>query len=262
MKIATYNIWNENKGVGDRCRLIMDEILRVGADVIALQEITPDFYGNFLSPLPEYPFSRFGKYSGEEEGLAVLSKYPIDDSTFLHEDESYSNACALNVIISADGLKISLTDVHFPWDSIIAKEEQIVSVNRFCRNQLESRLADYLEVIGEIKFVIKSIPHLYKTGQHTLSGQEAKPYWYEVSSVYAAIHGHELQPTLDCVNTPRWKGKPATYAPENFDRIYVLNVRNGYRFESVEVFGTEVEPATGLCPSDHYGVSAEIKFLR
>ncbi len=71
-------------------------------------------------------------------------------------------------------------------------------------------------------------------------------------------------PTLDCVNNSRWKGKPATYAPENFDRIYVMDVRNGYRFESVELFGTEVDSAAGLCPSSHYdyGVATEIEFLR
>lgn len=100
------------------------------------------------------------------------------------------------------------------------------------------------------------------TGEQTIYGSEAKPYWYEVRSVYAAIKGQSLLPTLDCINNPRWKGKDATYAPENFDRIYVMDVRNGYRINRVELFGTEVNPVNYLCASDHYGVMADIEFLK
>lgn len=36
MRIATYNVWNENKGIGDRIEQILGEITKVNADVIAL----------------------------------------------------------------------------------------------------------------------------------------------------------------------------------------------------------------------------------
>lgn len=77
MRIATYNVWNENKGIGNRLEQILKEIRNVGADLIALQEITPEFYREHLSNMPEYPYSEFGKYTGEDEGLAILSKYPF-----------------------------------------------------------------------------------------------------------------------------------------------------------------------------------------
>lgn len=78
--------------------------------------------------------------------------------------------------------------------------------------------------------------------------------------MYAAVNGQALP--LDCVNNPRWKGKGATYAPENFDRFYVMDVRNGYRFDAVELFGTKVDLVSRLCASDHYGVLAEVRFLK
>lgn len=260
MKIATFNVWNENKGVGKRGRQIIEEILNTGADLIALQEITPRFYQEQLQKLPQYPYSEYGKYTDEEEGLAILSRYPFSDSTFLHMDEKYANSCALNVLLCADDIRISITDVHLPWDSARVREEQIVAIDRFCRERREK--ADYFIVLGDFNCGINSSVHRFMTGEQTLNGNEAKPYWYEVSGVYAAVKGRALAPTLDCINNPRWKGKEATYAPENFDRIYVMDVRNGYRFDRVELFGTKVDPESGLCASDHYGVAAEIGFLK
>lgn len=260
MRIATYNVWNENKGIGDRRRQIIAEILNTGADLIALQEITPQFYRNFLLKLSPYPYSEYGKYMNEEEGLAVLSRYPFAASTFLHTDEKYANSCALNVLLCVNDMRISVTDVHLPWDSAKKKEEQIVAIDLFCNEQKER--IDYCIVLGDFNCGINSSVHRFMTGEQTINGNEAKPFWYEVSGVYAAVKGQALAPTLDCINNPRWKGKEATYAPENFDRIYVMDVRNGYRFDRVELFGTKVDPESGLCASDHYGVAADVEFLK
>lgn len=39
MKIATYNIWNSDKGMPGREKQIIDEINALESDVIALQEV-------------------------------------------------------------------------------------------------------------------------------------------------------------------------------------------------------------------------------
>lgn len=260
MKIATYNVWNENKGIGNRFEQILEEIRNVNADLIALQEITPQFYQDFLSNMSEYPYSEFGKYTNENEGLAILSKYSFANCMFLHTDKNYKNSCALNVLININNIRVSVTNVHLPWDSIKVKEEQIVAIDKFSHEQ--SALADYFIVLGDFNCGVNSSVHRFMIGEQTIYGNEAKPYWYEVSSVYAAVNGQELLPTLDCINNPRWKGKESTYAPENFDRIYVMDIRNGYRFDRVELFGTEINPVNNLCASDHYGVMADIEFLK
>ena len=80
MRIATYNVWNENKGIGNRHKQLIQEIRKVDADIIGLQEVTPYFFENFLVQELEYPYHVFGKYTDEEEGLAILSKYPFEES--------------------------------------------------------------------------------------------------------------------------------------------------------------------------------------
>ena len=49
MRIATYNVWNENKGIGGRFEQIIQEIIDVGADIIALQEVTTKFFQDILT---------------------------------------------------------------------------------------------------------------------------------------------------------------------------------------------------------------------
>ena len=42
MKIATYNIWNSNKGFPKRLQQMIDEINRIDADIICLQEVNKE----------------------------------------------------------------------------------------------------------------------------------------------------------------------------------------------------------------------------
>ena len=259
MRIATYNVWNENKGVGGRFEQLIQEISNLNADIIALQEVTPEFYRYTLTHLVEYQYCEFRKYSGEDEGLAILSKYPIIDCTFLHIDKRYANSNGLNVLFKVAKARFSFTNVHLPWDSIKAKEEQIITIDKFIHEQKE--LADYFILLGDFNCGMNSSVHRFLTGEQTLYGKESNPYWLEVSSTFTELHGTTLLPTLDCINNPRWKGRNSIYSPEHCDRIYILDNWNHYAFNNVQVFGTEVNPINNLCASDHYGVMADIDFM-
>ena len=70
-----------------------------------------------------------------------------------------------------------------------------------------------------------------------------------------------MLPTLDCKNNPRWKGKNTIYAPENVDRIYILDNWATMKFVSTEIFGTAINPINNLSASDHYGVVVDVEFL-
>ena len=81
MIFATYNVWNEEKGMGDRTELILQELTRIQADLVALQEVTPRLQHQHLARLAGYPYLEFRQYAQEEEGLAVLSRYPLTTFT-------------------------------------------------------------------------------------------------------------------------------------------------------------------------------------
>ena len=77
MKIATYNIWNEETTLELRAKQIMEEIHKVNADVIGLQEVTTEFYNKYLIKESGYVHHAFMQYPREEEGLVMLSRYPL-----------------------------------------------------------------------------------------------------------------------------------------------------------------------------------------
>ena len=116
-KIATYNIWN-NEEQDKREKHILRELHIAEADIVGLQEVTDDFYENVLAKDEIYPYSCFYAYAGENEGLAILSKFPLCEEYFMNknEEDAYSNA--LNAIININGIRISITNVHLPWDSV------------------------------------------------------------------------------------------------------------------------------------------------
>ncbi len=262
MKIATYNVWNDNKGMGMRFQQLLKEIQSVDADIIGLQEVTPFFYEKILLQQSGYPYMKFHQYSNEQEGLAVLSRFPFDGSFFLQTLPEYSCSTALCVTFQVAGKHYSCTNLHLPWDSACKKEQQIAEIDRFIHELYQKGKSDVSILLGDFNGSLNSSVHRFLLGEQTLNGREAKPYWFELSSTFAEIHNLPLRPTLDFVRNPRWKGQNSTEIPYPADRIYVMYGSGNDCLRSVNIFGTEVSKENGLAASDHYGVAAEIDFCR
>lgn len=82
MRIATYNIWNSDTFWPLRLEPLCDEIKNLGADIIALQEVrATDVTTNNLNIAQciansvGYEYCEFQQYPGENEGMAILSKF-------------------------------------------------------------------------------------------------------------------------------------------------------------------------------------------
>ena len=258
MKIATYNIWNDEATLELRAKQIIEEIRAVEADVIGLQEVSTEFYKNHLATESGYVHHVFMQYPGEEEGLAMLSRYPLIFLEALYQRENYANSIAMNAFFMVDGVRFSLTNVHLPWNSVAVREHQILAIDR----HLGEQNADFHILIGDFNSDIASSVDRYLCGEQTLHGYEAKPCWNDLARAYAARSGEAIKPTLDTVHNPRWAGKKSMYAPEVMDRIYIRDHWHETELEAVKVFGTEVSKKTGYAASDHYGVVAEVNFKK
>lgn len=251
MRIATFNLWNDERGGEARRRQIVEEIKAARADVIGLQEVEPRLFHERLRAL--YPHAAFRAYSGEEEGLAILSRYPMLEINWLQEREG---CAAINAVLEAEGRRVAVTNLHLPWDSAIEKERQTVAVDSFAHGQD----AEIRVLLGDFNGGLNSSVHRFLLGEQTLLGREANPYWYELSSTWAAVRGQPLPPTLDFATNPRWGGRNTTEIPMPADRIYVMLREGVDDLRHVGLFGTAVSPESGYAASDHYGVVAEIEF--
>ena len=59
MRIATYNIWDSETGIPMRFRQLIDEIIRIKADIICLQEVSDHEKHNSFSTLCGYDYSNW-----------------------------------------------------------------------------------------------------------------------------------------------------------------------------------------------------------
>lgn len=59
-----------------------------------------------------------------------------------------------------------------------------------------------------------------------------------------------------------WNGKNTMYIPSVMDRIYIMDNWIDKTLQSVRIFGTHVSLENNLAASDHYGVIAEVDFIK
>lgn len=262
LRVATYNIWNNirNDGLGqeERANQILHEIHAIHADVIGLQEVKENFFHKYLCTNPDCPYNSFFKYNGEDEGLAILSQYPLEDPFFLHTSLEYAESNALNVIAKAGKLRISFTNLHLPWNSARQQEKQITAIDRYIHAQTEK--ADFFVLAGDFNGNINSSVNRFLLGDQTIEGIESNPYWNDLQSGYCIRKGIPLTATLDFINNPRWNGKDTIAVPMVADRIYVMESRDDIAMNELEIFGTDISKDTGMCASDHYGIVVELQF--
>ena len=257
LRIATYNIWNDDAGQDKRAEKILNEIYKARPDIVGLQEVTRSFYEQVLRKDKEYPYSCFYAYSGEEEGLAILSRIPVKEEAFLQYSEEYVNSNALNVVVQKNGLFISVTNVHLPWDSVKKQEKQIVATDRFIHAQEE---VDFYVLLGDFNGNMNSSVNRYLLGDQTIDGEESNLYWNDLQTGYCVRKGIEPVPTLDFIKNPRWNGQETISVPMVADRIYVMESWDDVDMNELSIFGTGIYQDTQMCASDHYGIVAELEF--
>ncbi len=120
MKIATYNIWNSESGMPYRENHIIDEILKVKADIICLQEVSGKAMVESIAEKAGYEYYFFDHYENDEEGLCILSKIPFAEcDSWLHK------ANAIYASFEWNDKTIAVINLHLPWDSVAERSGKL-----------------------------------------------------------------------------------------------------------------------------------------
>lgn len=243
MRIATYNIWNNDTSWQERIEAICEEVNRINADVIALQEVRSyeeDSVAHDISEATGYPFCVFHPYSDSlDEGLAFLSKFPLSSiEAIWEEDVEESNFCATRVTFTLGGQEWGITNVHLNWRSSSIRECQMEVV----RDWLSKGRQKAIEVLcGDFN------DHPQSTIYYGLSDAG----WLDVTTFVA----EEPRATLDVKHNPYLQSSNIEQ-PERYDWILVRSEYSGLEVQHVDVFG-DIRTSTDVIPSDHYGVVAD-----
>lgn len=266
MRIATFNIWNSPLNWTQRRYAIADEIKRIAADFVLIQEapiqaeaglLTVDFLRTETDFTHAIHLEESLKPEDGEwpEGLAMLSECPLDNVKANWETgRDTANNWAMRVIATWRGLTISLTNVHLDWKSEQGRQEEIV---RILEQLVEPADCDLDIIAGD--FNDDSAITSFLEGRTAIAGKVTT--WRDLVAEACAAAGETVHPTLDPGSNPRWKDEEIKEEPRRFDRIYLRSNTEGARPIVVGsgIFGKEPRNRFGIVPSDHYGVYVDIE---
>lgn len=257
MRIATYNIWNCDVNFDYRIELLCKEIDENKIDIIALQEVRNKKIVEYIKRKCKYDYFCFKKYYDCEEGLAVLSRFPIIYSkTNWENSQDIHNSGILRTVIDCDDLKLGITDVHLDWKSALNREIEIVKTIRLID---EDDCNDYEMLMGDFNSYPDSSIHRFLTGKQSLNNCAAN--WNDFGELYSVMSKHEPEVTLDFFNNPRWRNENVVEIPGRFDWILLKYPypKESPKLNFLKIIGNK-EDENYLTPSDHYGVLCDIDF--
>ena len=256
MRIATYNLWNSAEDAALRREALRQELGRIDADIVALQEVPAAAW----EESEQYPYTVFRRYpEDEDEGLAFLSKFPLlsveggweTGSPALHD-------CGLRVKVRINNSLAAVTTVHLDYRSVTVREAQILAVTDWIASRSEP---DCLEVLcGDFNCYPESSVHRFLRGQQTLQGKDG-PVWHDLAALHASRTGTVPPPTLDFATNPRWANEVSLAVPARFDWILIQDrwPLPMPSLDHVALFGRNPAPGSSIVPSDHYGVLADLE---
>ncbi len=252
MKIASFNIWNSNQNYDIRMQLLSQKLNELQVDVIALQEVRDETIVQKLSSSCDFPFYSWTKYEDCQEGLAILSKYPISES--VTNSNKTRNNHIMSATLTVDDAKWRITNVHLDWEHAHNKEFGIVEAVEMS----EKVDCSYSVMLGDFNAHPISSIHIFLSGQQSLHGKSTR--WIDLAESFARRSGTSCEITMDFFNNPRWKDDFLMDIPERYDWILLKDVYSAttppVKLTDFSVFGQE--DIDGITISDHYGVLCEL----
>lgn len=265
MRFATYNLWNSDRLFAERVPVIANTLRGLQADVIGLQEVRASFdesgdLARHLVACAGYPYAMFVPLAREpEEGLAILSRFPITDSEAVWQTGPANADRAIRAVVQVEGRRIGFTTVHLDasFVPILERERQIVAIVHWITEHLAS--TDHEILCGDFNCNPGSSIHTFLLGQQSLHGGSTQ--WFDLALLYAHRSGALPPATVDFDRNPRWAGQPTLEIPARFDWILLRDCYpDPYPIvETVGLFGVG-DAHREIAGSDHYGVYADISF--
>lgn len=257
MKFATYNIWNDDRNFKLRLELLVNVIKDVDVDIVALQEVRSEEVAQFILSGGGFKHYCWQPYPDNEEGLAILSKYPIIFNWNNWDMKlDFHNSGVINCSIFVEDKKLGITNVHLDYESALSRELEILNAVKRIE---EEKKNDYEILLGDFNTYPISSIHGYLTGTQSLLGHSTG--WFDLHDSYSkrVIQNEDI--TLDFNNNPRWDNDYVLDLPGRFDWILLLNPYPNKCpiLKEYKLIGDK--RVNGITPSDHYGVLCELEVL-
>jgi maltose 6'-phosphate phosphatase len=251
LKIATFNIWNDENTWCIRREAIIEEAKSLNADIIAFQEV-PNLQ-ELKSIVKELGINQYSflQYADDVEGLAILSKFPLE---MLSNSKKILKQCAQRVIVDIKGLTLGVTNVHLDWKSALNREREIVEIVKWVS---DSHNTDYELLCGDFNCT-PNISSVYNFLVGEVSINSCETSWIDLAQ-------SKNMPTLDFINN-NWLHNRDNLnnirVPVRYDWILLKSCfpKQEPKLTNIMLFGNKPTSKHSILPSDHYGVCVDLSF--
>lgn len=262
IKIATLNIWQEQGPWQERLDLTCRQLARLGPQVICLQEVRevdgkiPNQARTIARRLDgmNWTFEVAQDWGGGDEGLAILSSYPVLDRVTceLPYTEGRSRRVCLGVLLEAPEGRFWAFTTHLAWrlaDGAL-REQQVLAVDRLIQARDPGEVA---LLTGDFNAIPDSDEMRYLRGLTTLDGGRTF-YQDAFASCNPGVPGHTWVSENPYTQMMGW-----IELDRRLDYIYMTpRSRDGSgKISSSRIICSEPDER-GIRCSDHHGLMAEV----
>jgi beta-glucosidase len=244
MKILTLNTWQERGPWRERWELIFRGLKTYDADIVGFQEVFNMDWAREVRERSGYPYLAV---SGEHSGLIFLSKFkPIEQECLVMKTESPTEdyrRYAFHLRVDVNGEDAALFNTHLSWRA----------------DENEIRMKQTLELEAFVNLKSRDLPALLLGDLNGAANTPPVVYLREIRKwidTFWVKNPGDLGLTWDYRN-PYAEAEREKMAERRIDYIFIRE-RTG-PFEKIQssrvVF--DQPSATGVFPSDHFGVMTE-----
>jgi len=268
LRFVTLNLWGQNGPHEARLQLVIEGLKTLDVDIAALQEVreVPGSLVNQAETVAaalgmNFVFAPATAWGGGHEGLAVLSRFPIQASfakALPHSKPDEGRAClSAQIAGPAGSLWAHTTHLSYRQDEGRLREDQVLALDDEVRARAEPELKEQPQVLmGDFNSVPEADEVRWLSGLTTLADRRA---YYQ--DAFAAIHPGAPGITWARENPFRARMNWLK-ADRRLDYIFVTPERRDGRGTIRDARVVLDQPdAAGLYPSDHAGVLADVQIF-
>jgi endonuclease/exonuclease/phosphatase family metal-dependent hydrolase len=280
LRVVTINFWGTEAPLDRRLALAIRQLRALAPDAIGMQEVRPldgragkttaDHLAEALGMTARYATSLtwadgdWPGMAGGQEGLAILSRHPIEEHHVLQLPEARKletrNLLSARLATPAGPIWLHTTHLHYRLDDGVARERQVAAIDAAIRARGREPSDPPQILCGDFNATPDSDEMRFLRGLHTLDGRRT-----HFQDAWLRLH-REPAPTDGPAAGITWSSENEHTRPlrsfdidRRIDYVYVTSRKKDGRgtVRRCEVVLTERDD--GICASDHYGVLAEVQ---
>ena len=265
LRIISFNLWGTEPPLTARLALAAHQLKALAPDVVCLQEVKPHAGGTTAHAIAgalgmHAQYATSTKWDGGEEGLAILSLAPLDETRTLVLPDARPDETRILLSGRIGDIWVHTTHLHYRLDDGVARERQVLAIDALVRGLGRDQDSAPQILCGDFNATADSDEIRFLRGLTTLDGRRT-----HFQDAWLRLH-REPGPGDGSAQGITWSSENRFTRPlrsldidRRIDYVLVTSRKKDGRGTVRECRVVLADREDGVCASDHYGVYADVE---